>query len=544
MTAVVSYGRQLVRAMPGSTAHPSPEAWPTIGVEPDPVEFARLQERMAAAEAIARIGVKRRSVVVVPSRAVDRWHEPPAETWAYEERLLSFLLELRDPSLELTYVTSLPIARPTVDYYISMLPARLRLSARRRLRLVSLGDRSTYPLSAKLLARPSVLERIRRSIQKPPLSYLIPYNATGLERDVALALDIPMYGAAPAHRGLGTKSGSRELFARTGVPHPLGAERIRTIADASGAISGLRAAKPDLGQVVLKLDQGVAGEGNAVVDLTGLPQPGGALEQTLIERRVATLTPEAEGVSAADYLSKLADQGGVAEERITGVELRSPSVQLQIQPTGQVQVLSTHDQILGGPSGQRYLGCRFPAGPPYAPLIGSLAKQLGGHLADIGVIGRLAIDFVVARRSERRWEAFAIELNLRMGGTTHPYQTLVRLTDGVYDAASATFTTPAGQPKHYLSTDHLETPQLSALGREGVLASAQRGELLLDRADQVGVVLHMLPAIEELGSVGLTAIGNSADHAQALFDHARATLTGLSSARERQIGSERSRLSA
>jgi hypothetical protein len=39
------------------------------------------------------------------------------------------------------------------------------------------------------------------------------------------------------------------------------------------------------------------------------------------------------------------------------------------------------------------------------------------------VIGRLAIDFV-ARDDEQRWHPFAIELNLRKGGTTHPYETL------------------------------------------------------------------------------------------------------------------------
>ena len=62
-----------------------------------------------------------------------------------------------------------------------------------------------------------------------------------------------------------------------------------------------------------------------------------------------------------DYLSKLAERGGIVEELISGVEIRSPSVQLRVTPTGEVELLSTHDQVLGGPSGQSYLGCRFPA---------------------------------------------------------------------------------------------------------------------------------------------------------------------------------------
>jgi len=44
-------------------------------------------------------------------------------------------------------------------------------------------------------------------------------------------------------------------------------------------------------------------------------------------------------------------------------------VQLRITPLGAVDLLSTHDQLLGGPSGQSYLGCVFPADTGYAALI-------------------------------------------------------------------------------------------------------------------------------------------------------------------------------
>ena len=64
-----------------------------------------------------------------------------------------------------------------------------------------------------------------------------------------------------------------------------------------------------------------------------------------------------------DYLAALAVQGGIVEERIEGEDFRSPSAQLRISPSGQVDILSTHDQVLGGPNGQTYFGCRFPPIP-------------------------------------------------------------------------------------------------------------------------------------------------------------------------------------
>lgn len=485
---------------------------------------------MAGIEAARRVGASPRSVVVVPSRTIHRWHEPAAEARAYEERMLSALFELRDPSLRITYVTSAPIAPAIIDYYLSLLPRGVRRGARRRLSLIALDDYSSRPLGEKLLERPRVLERIRRAIREPQLSHLVTYNATRGERDLALALDLPLYGPDPRHDHLGTKSGSRELFALAGIPHPLGVKHIRTNHDAVHAIARLRAIKPRLTELVIKLNDGVSGEGNAFIDLAGLPVPGAADELSRIAQRVTALAPTASSVSAGAFLAKLAAHGGIVEERITARELRSPSAQFHVTPAGVVELLSTHDQILGGPSGQSYLGCRFPADPCYAPMIGALAHRAAQRLADIGVIGRFAIDFVVARTPDQRWEPFAIELNLRTGGTTHPYQTLAQLVGGTYDPASASFTTATGQPRHYVATDYLQDPRLRALGTDGALSIARRADLRFDRVRRAGTVLHMLGSLDELGRAGITAISDSADKATALYDHAQATLIGQAAA--------------
>ena len=67
------------------------------------------------------------------------------------------------------------------------------------------------------------------------------------------------------------------------------------------------------------------------------------------------------------------------------------------RPTGDVELLSTHDQLLGGPSGQAYLGCRFPADFAYARAISADALTIGRRLAREGVLGRFALDFVTVK---------------------------------------------------------------------------------------------------------------------------------------------------
>jgi PGM1 C-terminal domain len=502
----------------------STEAWVGLGERVQSTRFARVQRRMAAVDDAAGARAEQRLILVVPSRTIDRWDEPPAEAQAYEERMLSSLFELGDPSLRMIYVTSSPVEPAIVDYHLSLLPRGLGRRGRRRLSLIGLSDRSSRPLSEKLLERPGVLDRIRAGLRDTDVSHLVTYNAGRGERDLALALDLPLYGTDPRHAHLGTKSGSRELFAQAGIPHPLGVEHLTSRSEVVNAIAHLRMTKPSLNELVVKLNNGVSGEGNSIVSLRGLPAPGTVDELSGIAERLEQLRPAVGSVGAAAFLAKLATGGGVVEERITGRELRSPSVQFRIAPGGVIELLSTHDQILDGPSGQHYRGCRFPADPGYAPRIGALARGAAQRLADIGVIGRFAIDFVVVRGERGQWEPFAIELNLRTGGTTHPYQTLVHLVDGRYDPATASFTTANREQRHYVASDFLEDDRLRTLGRDRVLELA-RGELRFDRARGVGTVFHMLGPMNELGRLGITAIGDSADHASALYDRARRALT-------------------
>ena len=101
------------------------------------------------------------------------------------------------------------------------------------------------------------------------------------------------------------------------------------------------------------------------------------------------------------YLAKFAEGAGIVEERIVGPELESPSVQLRVLPGGAVELLSTHDQLLGGASGQSYLGCVFPAAPEYARLDHrSMPRRSGGGWPTQGALGRFAIDFVVVRGAD------------------------------------------------------------------------------------------------------------------------------------------------
>jgi hypothetical protein len=455
-----------------------------------------------------------------------------ASMQAYEERFLFLLMLLRQPRLRMIYVTSMPIDPEIIEYYLALLSGVIPSHARARLSLVAVHDSSSRSLSEKLLERPRILTRIAALIPNRAKSHLVPYNTTERERDVALQLGIPMYGSDPRLAPLGSKSGCRRLIAEIGVPHPQGMENLRTLDDVADAVIAMRASRPSMDSVIVKLNEGVSGAGNALVRLSGLPAPATPDERQAVMERLWAMELESPDVPLEVYLAKLAEGAGIVEERIVGQEIRSPSVQLRVLPGGDVELLSTHDQLLGGAGGQSYLGCRFPAAPEYARMITRHAESIGHSLAKNGALGRFAVDFVVVRGAQGEWTPYAIELNLRKGGTTHPFLTLQFLTDGRYDPGTALFLTPRGNEKHLVATDHLESGQLRGLTPSDLFDIVARHGLHFDQSRQAGIVFHMISCLTERGRVGLTAVGDTPaeadrryrDAERILLDEARAAL--------------------
>ncbi len=487
--------------------------------------FELLQEKLVPLwQSIQAMNQDEQTIVVVPSISLDKQEGSAISMQPYEERYLFLLLLLRQPRARLIYVTSQPILPSVIDYYLDLLPGVIPSHARPRLFTVPVLDGGPAPLSVKLLQRPRLMERIRALIPDKSRAHLVPYNTTELERDLAVRLGIPMYGADPRHFPLGTKSGCRQLFEEEGVPYPLGIENLSSIDEVVDAMIDVRARKPGIAQMLVKLNEGVSGEGNALVDLAGVPEPGAPGEREAIVKAVEAMEFELEDATYPGYVAKLEERGGVIEERIQGTDFCSPSVQLRATPLGEVELLSTHDQLLGGKSGQSYLGCVFPANPEYAPTITREAAKIGKRLAKEGVIGRFALDFVAVRNDAGEWETYAIEINLRKGGTTHPFLTLQFLTDGKYDSETATFTAPSGQTKCFIASDHVESPAYRGLTPDDLFDIVVRHGLHFDQSRQTGIVLHMMAALTESGHLGMTAVGDTPEEARALYDRAVAVL--------------------
>jgi hypothetical protein len=59
--------------------------------------------------------------------------------------------------------------------------------------------------------------------------------------------------------------------------------------------------------------------------------------------------------------------------------------------------MATHEQMMGGPDGQNYQGCVFPAQSTYRLTIQSNVRKVGQYLASQGAIGHFSVDFLARR---------------------------------------------------------------------------------------------------------------------------------------------------
>jgi hypothetical protein len=144
-------------------------------------------------------------------------------------------------------------------------------------------------------------------------------------------------------------------------------------------------------------------------------------------------------------------------------------------------------------------------------------QKIGQILADKGCLERFGIDFVISRENDEI-KIHAIEINLRWGGTSHPFVAAKYITDGTI--------TPDGklcgqddEIKYYMATDTIQNDKYAGLQPEDFLDMVSKNEeLQFDPEMSTGVIFHLLSSLSVFGKFGFTAIGNSSEDAKNIYD--------------------------
>jgi hypothetical protein len=447
-----------------------------------------------------------RTVIIIPSLTMDpEILSKISGVNHYEERLLCMLMLLRMPRTNVIYVTSETIDPVIIDYYLHMLPGITGYHAQRRLTLLSCHDSSSKPLIEKIDFIPADHE-----------AHMSCFIVTEQERSLAVQLQLPIYGCDPDLYELGSKSHGRKIFRECDLSVPPGYEDLHTEQDIVEGLTKMKQQNPLLRKGVVKVNDGFSGDGNAVFSYAG-SEEATDLKTWIKENLQQRLKLVAEDLSYEMFLQKYESMGGIVEEFLEGEIKESPSVQCRVTPTGNIEIISTHDQELGGESGQVYVGAQFPASADYAVALGVMGQKVAAALKKKGVLGRFAVDFISVKENDE-WKHYPIEINLRKGGTTHPFLMLQFLTDGIYNAEEGTYYTSKGHlVRYYFCSDNLKSDKYRGLSPHDLIDIAMVNDLHYDGTSQEGVMFHLIGALSQYGKLGVVCIGSTPERAREFY---------------------------
>ena len=322
-----------------------------------------------------------------------------------------------------------------------------------------------------------------------------------------------MYGADPKHFHFGTKTGCRRLFAEEGVPHPIGRERPALDRRCwSRAIAAMRAEQARARAASLvKLNEGVSGEGNASVDLARPAGPGAAGEREAIGARLREMQFET-AVADARPLPGQAQPSAAASSR-SGSPATSSAARASScgsRRSGRSSCCRRTTSCSAGRAARPISAAASPPTPSTRPAITREAAKVGARLAAEGVIGRFALDFVT----------------VRSGTALGPVRDRDQPAQGRHDAPVPD--APVPHRRHLRprarrlhraeraarsTSSRATTSRIAAyrgLTPDDLFDIVVRHGLHFDQSRQTGVVFHMMAALARSGWIGMTAVGDTA----------------------------------
>jgi len=456
----------------------------------------------------------------------------------YEEKFLFFLLLLRFSRTKVIYVSSQKINPLYIDYYLGLItndPKKIE-TMKKRLTMISLGNLSKTPVAAKLLQNKTKLKEIKTLISDPKSTFIQCYNPLSFEKEVALELSVPLYGLDENLSYHGTKSGSINAFKKCKINYPKAYINLKNRQQLVVALSKLICEFPSNKKAIIKIEDYPAGEGNVIFNIKDFllkrniqKMPSQKKVASLLDEDLELFCQQSEKLphkrfsyyfkTINDYMDEFSKTGGIVQLYVDGAKKTSPSCQLRILPDRKIRILSTHEQVLGGADKTEYIGCFFPANETYRRNLTLYSKKVGGYLAKKGVIGRLAVDYLAVDQKDKKGEKdiYAIEINIRKGGTTHPYILARSATGALYNQKSGLLS--VGKTNiYYYATDNAAFPRLKKLTPESLIKILDENNLDFNRERKSGIIVHLFGMIQTGGRIGLTCVGKSRKEVMRFYD--------------------------
>eukprot|EP01080_Neovahlkampfia_damariscottae_P011872 gene11872-5199_t len=441
----------------------------------------------------------------------------------YEERQLFNILTLQHNSnLKIIFVTSSPVDQSITKYYYDLIesPKEKFEDYQKRIKFISPRDSTSFSLTEKLLERPHFLKKLKNEFRNPEKTCIVPFVSTYSEGSLSAKLGIPVLGSHPKFGFFGTKEGGKMIFKEANVPYPVCTPLCKDVKQLFKEMLKLIKTNPKMSLLMVKLNDSFSGKGNAIMNLKPIQKLLQEEEEVEDETLLKAIEEEChylrfESTVTWDIFStKIKEMGCLAELYIQAKN--APSCQGYNSDSDCI-IISTHDQILGGREGQCYLGCSFPCDEKYREKVQNYTKKIGEALVSKGVHGNFGVDFLVSDVDD---EVYALEINLRVTGTTHPTMNMMMLIKGHFDFESGNYISKtSGKKKFYVSSDNVENKRFKQFLPEDMIEILKDNKLHFSSKYETGSIFHLLGTLCEFGKLGITSIGNSMEEARECYSN-------------------------
>ncbi|NXK59507.1 IQCH protein, partial [Sylvietta virens] len=433
-----------------------------------------------------RIRTSRRTIIHIPSLGYSQHIREHIPDLALQQNLqMGRLCDILDANVDVIYICPLALSEELLQYYHKLLGLQAAVRSGNPEDTADLQDRfriltpeaiNSFPehhmcLATVLKYSPRTLQRLQVLLQGRDA-----YVVGGVPHldDLAVAdqLQVPLLGSEPAVAQLySTKSGSKRIFASAGVPTPPGERDIRSREQLLQALSQLILDNLEVRRWLFKVDDERGGNGTAFCDVISHLEcypwiqrewqghgPGACSESQARELALVKISQELPGLLAQHvqpvnekrfptwekFLQTFLTQGGVIEAFPFSASVTNLTVDLLIEPTGEVTLVSSGDQLHAeGPL--RSSGTTIPQRSVDPELLKALCWKIGEACKSKGVLGYFSVDFVAFTHPQtRQQQVWATDLDLCYSDQLALTQLLLYVTDGNLDCGSSCLQGPLG----------------------------------------------------------------------------------------------------
>lgn len=230
------------------------------------------------------------------------------------------------------------------------------------------------------------------------------------------------------------------------------------------------------------------------------------------------------------YLDDFLRYGGVVEgcpSRISG----SPSVNLCIEPNGDVNILSTHDQIFSPP--YCFVGASFPqSSVPHAAL-SDAAQAIGQAAYEEGIFGYVGVDFVAFQSEQKSLRIWAVDMNIRYTPTMASFSLFHFLAGGRFNGHLGCYEVDpragvvlpsvqysSAQPDEdehsktklirrcYVMNDYVHHANLSSIRYSHFFNLCRQKSISFDLHERTGIAFNLLDEFSA-GAIGILGVGQT-----------------------------------